>query len=1426
MIELDLSNPLSPSGTLAPSFDMSKITEEINSINSLLSTAQSVVNVAGSTINAAIGVSSALVSIGGIVPPGYFYNPSVKDQASGPWNSPKAIAYAARDKAKDIVVKKVEYVKNAIGELPETALNTLLNMIDPLLEQLIDKIEEILGIGLEQLYYLCNVGLKIYRTYKMVKKFNGEQNRRNQISLPDNDGNNPEKSRSGLNASISLDKEQLKKDLKEWLDQQIDAIWNGFLIITIIDEIKEIKEVFTNLFNASNDNIESQMNSLDGLVEFLDFLGLSEDQAPAGIGVAALEGNINAYKNLLGNVGKDYAIGLASGIGNSFMETLGDSLKNNVKVSIKRKFQIKTTGETGVIEILMHADPNKTNNVGDLVAELNSIRLFSAASVTSIVAKAKEVWKSEKDDDSDSNRFQSTSPTMHVKVIFRYKPDSSTENSSTQSDDAGLTPQLTISTIDEGVVQDGASTHIVSNLLSTAISVLRTLMPQLELIAHLVSNYKTNKARYLSSSSLKISSILSLVKKAQGWLSSNDDEFEPLVIEDQHVATLISKRLELDSSTDSSTKELNRFLEIVIGPEDIARVSDLLESSANLDSSIHLFLNPNNVNKNFEVDLATGTVYYADPNLPESDSEILEHLNDKEEPELSIEDLLTVYNDDSEGGVISLEGICGNDSNGEQNLPNPSGIKSLEEANELLNSEWVNKACELASIDPSSLSTDDAENLLSNIPEPIGNKVIIEFARDSIKGLGIEYSLYDTVRGGTRITSDTIFGTCIQNNSQRKIKSIFDSGTVRSVGDSSVIAKVLPKTYRHFIIDDCRTKSDTVFTEDEMNQMKEDFEMSNNLFTFISNNLCLSVLPHILCEREEEPKTPLVDPPAPNGYTDIWPVWKDHYKHTRDNFYRQFEEMSDDNKMKEIRDTGANPKKIKELADKKIQQREDFISWKHGKHQWDSSTNGIIDLYENYKTKLDKCGYDPSFGDAKGLGLSYYVDLLASIDLTVENFAYAQEYYDLISKIATRRCLYEENTRTDIENVINHNGIAFMDIVGSQISFIQYMDSEYEGDYTFTKIFDFLKNDALNAKQKQDSTISSLDATTEDNLRRLANLYLFYIEHSADFDDKDSFKSTEELNYEILTKEERDQIESFWSKVINDYKTRYNMPDLIEALKEKSKSRLEDTIWPVPINITIKGESYKLYLFTRNPNEDSGLANYDDSFSEEIPESIEEPTLPSSEGLSAEAPANAKDLLDDNSGSLIPNENGGDNSTETEVPITDVKYWTKYFSIATAATLFPVYWATGLVIPPAVYILLPAIYVCLTTIFIKEVNFLIVIGLSIRGIFIEPLILYVNLDSDFASITLPLKMMLNRIKDTFRGQIENMENIIPNLIQIQINKMEAENDRLKRENIELSRMQDELKAIQFPGLEALKKAIKSEIRGRDPRQMVRRLQNM
>ena len=271
------------------------------------------------------------------------------------------------------------------------------------------------------------------------------------------------------------------------------------------------------------------MNSLDGLVEFLDFLGFSEDQAPAGIGVAALEGNINAYKNLLGNVGKDYAIGLASGIGNSFMGTLGDSLKNNVSVSIKRKFQIKTTGETGVIEILMHADPNKTNNVGDLVAELNSIRLFSAASVTSIVAKAKEVWKSEKDDDSDSNRFQSTSPTMHVKVIFRYKPDSSTENSSTQSDDAGLTPQLTITTIDEGVVQDGASTHIVSNLLSTAISVLRTLMPELEKIAHLVSNYKTNKARYLSSSSLKISSILSLVKKAQGWLSSNDDEFEPLV---------------------------------------------------------------------------------------------------------------------------------------------------------------------------------------------------------------------------------------------------------------------------------------------------------------------------------------------------------------------------------------------------------------------------------------------------------------------------------------------------------------------------------------------------------------------------------------------------------------------------------------------------------------------------------------------------------------------------------------------------------------------------------------------------------------------------------------------------------------------------------------------------------------------------------
>jgi len=97
-----------------------------------------------------------------------------------------------------------------------------------------------------------------------------------------------------------------------------------------------------------------------------------------------------------------------------------------------------------------------------------------------------------------------------------------------------------------------------------------------------------------------------------------------------------------------------------------------------------------------------------------------------------------------------------------------------------------------------------------------------------------------------------------------------------------------------------------------------------------------------------------------------------------------------------------------------------------------------------------------------------------------------------------------------------------------------------------------------------------------------------------------------------------------------------------------------------------------------------------------------------------------------------------------EITIKDTAYWMRYFSLATVISL--PFLADGFDIPPKMIpVLLPAIYICFKAIYIPLLNIVLVIGLGIRGIWIFPILLVVNLNSTSVNGLLPLIIIAKNI---------------------------------------------------------------------------------
>jgi hypothetical protein len=246
---------------------------------------------------------------------------------------------------------------------------------------------------------------------------------------------------------------------------------------------------------------------------------------------------------------------------------------------------------------------------------------------------------------------------------------------------------------------------------------------------------------------------------------------------------------------------------------------------------------------------------------------------------------------------------------------------------------------------------------------------------------------------------------------------------------------------------------------------------------------------------------------------------------------------------------------------------------------------------------------------------------------------------------------------------------------------------------------------------------------------------------------------------------EQNRLEEFWKKVISKFRS-ISLNEIIGEMNDMGHTVDKYAEWPMPSTISIGAETYEHYLF-QNMNINYGT---DDDEETSTDYDTKTPDIP----VQMDAPDATDDDLND-----------GDDITDNEPTIKDFKYWQKYFWLSTIISL--PYLNCGLDIPPTIMnIPLPCIFICAASMYIKVLDIVIVFGISIRGMYVWPVILFVNLSNQYANVMTPLIAQLKTIMSKISVKINTLsEKPIESIADNYINIIDNDNIRLRNENKQL-----------------------------------------
>lgn len=731
---------------------------------------------------------------------------------------------------------------------------------------------------------------------------------------------------------------------------------------------------------------------------------------------------------------------------------------------------------------------------------------------------------------------------------------------------------------------------------------------------------------------------------------------------------------------------------------------------------------------------------------------------------------------------------------------------------------------------------------------------IIEFGCATDECPAVEYKL--EVKPGQQVNERTIIGHIKQKHEWREIRSIFSQGTVRlDPSDGSYGRLYKPVCSRHIIIDCYELASQKSQDGIDMKNLMEHPKIFNKYQKMLEESeealgLILLVCPYLMYlrlaletanwsagdrsklekefDKDKSIKKIVFDDNGEkrNLFTrdgDGWHIFngeavsreKMHIKESfnvwvnesycprRQKFLDDIQEIYgvDDN-FNSIRATNGNPKKLRDLATKALQRREQYI-----KEVIDMMKDPYFPLPIEAERKRDDFEYTSKMSDEFGI-FDFEIlrtNLYGPIDTVrkdLETMNPAADTYDIKNPTDAE---FEPSATGDLLARTGRVGIA---PVKDEMNFREYfknlaLSTQYGGITRIEQMFIDILNKFAKTHPKEGDAREEL----KKELKELREFFGYLCEVAGGIPAAEADESSEAARRITNADPEQD-------------------PFLINLLKQVPP----EAIWPWATDYDYRGFTYQKYTFpnidclqekTKKPKDfdnnvtsdgdDTDYVSPSDSMNiESVVTSLKDP----------EGSADTGDIVAQYHNHSTEE---GDNLTVSDIELSDIDYWKRYLGIATIVGIVPAFWATGLLIPPSTYIQFPCIFIPINVITISKCGLEIVLGIAVRGVSVNLLLIAVNMNQQHNSLMFPATVLLADVKDQCFSTVENILNLVPMISSGIKNMYKSNNIALLKENKKYDAENVGLKALRIPGKNALIRDVKTEL-GIDTRQIVNRLE--
>ena len=230
-------------------------------------------------------------------------------------------------------------------------LNTILNQIE---ELAISQIEKYLGLSYEEIKYYITKGKNLYKQYKAAKKAKKEKEKREkEESSKSGEGINSSGSKKKVSVDVEVNSDLVMAQLKAWMRQTGDGIYNGFIVFQILDLVKELKEVIAQATDVSFESLAYNLETMEDVIAMLDEIGLGDDSTAIDLSmIPAL--NLNAIYASMNSLKEQATQGLIN-----TAKIAATSLDVNTSVENVKTYEITTDKDSMTITVMYYTDPTK-----------------------------------------------------------------------------------------------------------------------------------------------------------------------------------------------------------------------------------------------------------------------------------------------------------------------------------------------------------------------------------------------------------------------------------------------------------------------------------------------------------------------------------------------------------------------------------------------------------------------------------------------------------------------------------------------------------------------------------------------------------------------------------------------------------------------------------------------------------------------------------------------------------------------------------------------------------------------------------------------------------------------------------------------------------------------------------------------------------